>query len=93
MVKQLDYEKQAKAFMALADPTRLKIVELLAGCEEMSGTDIAEHLGITLALFCHHSKILTDTDIIKKRREGLIRYHSLNRAFLATCLEGVAQLT
>lgn len=92
MVQKLDYELQAKVLMALADPTRLKIVKLLSLGEDMSGTNIAEQLGISLALFCHHSKILTDGGIVKKRREGLIRYHSLDRDFVASCLASVMEM-
>lgn len=83
---------QAKVLLALADPTRLKIVKLLSMKKEMSGTDIAEKLKISLSLFCHHSKILTDEGIIKKRREGLVRYHSLDRDFVASCLKRIIEM-
>ena len=87
MVKKLEYEQQAKVFAALADPTRLKIIDLLTAHEQMSGNEIADGLGISLALFCHHSKLLTEAGLITKRRQGLLRYHSLNRVFLTRCLE------
>jgi DNA-binding transcriptional ArsR family regulator len=92
MTQKQNYELQAKVLAALADPTRLKIVKLLSTGEEMSGTDIAEQLEISLALFCHHSKILTDEGIVKKRREGLVRYHSLNRDFVTSCLESIIEM-
>lgn len=92
MDKKLDYEMQAKVLMALADPTRLRIVKLLSAGEEMSGKDMAEKLNISLSLFCHHSKILTDEGIVRKRREGLIRYHSLDREFVADCLESIINI-
>ena len=91
MVKKLNYEQQAKVFTALSDPTRLRIIELLAAHEQMSGNEIADLLGISLALFCHHSKLLTEAGLIAKRRQGLLRYHSLNHAFLARCLEELKQ--
>lgn len=92
MRKQLDYDNQAKVLTALSDPTRLKIVELLAE-DEMSGAALAEQLGISLALFCHHSKILSEAGVIKKRREGLIRFHSLNRACISTCITHLERFT
>lgn len=92
MAQKLDYEMQAKVLMALADPTRLKIVKLLSTGEEMSGKDMAEKLKISLSLFCHHSKILTDEGIVKKRREGLVRYHSLDRDFVASCLSSIIEM-
>lgn len=72
-------EQRAKIFASLSDPTRLRIVELLAGNGEMTGTDIAAELGISLALHCHHTKILSEAGVITKRKEGQTTYCSLNR--------------
>lgn len=81
----VDIEKRAKIFAALSDPTRLRIVELLAAQEELSGSEIANQLGISLALFCHHSKTLAEADLIQIRREGQTKYNSLNRSLLLSC--------
>lgn len=86
MTQKLTNEQQAKIFSALSDPTRLRVVELLAKSDEMSGVQMAETLGISLALFCHHSKILVDVGLIKKRKQGLLKYHSLNRKVLEDCV-------
>ncbi len=87
MAEQQTTEQLTKIFAALADPTRLQIVNLLAVCEEMSGSEIAEKLGISLALFCHHSKTLTEAGVIKQRKEGQTKYNSLNRGLLVGCFE------
>lgn len=81
----LDTEQRAKVFSALSDPTRLRIVELLEKHNEVSGSEIAGELGISLALFCHHSKILAEAGIIQSRKEGQTKYNSLNRSLLADC--------
>jgi DNA-binding transcriptional ArsR family regulator len=86
MTQKLTNEQQAKIFSALSDPTRLRVVELLAKSDEMSGVEMAETLDISLALFCHHSKILVDVGLIKKRKQGLLKYHSLNRKVLEDCV-------
>jgi DNA-binding transcriptional ArsR family regulator len=86
MTQKLTHEQQAKIFLALSDPTRLRAVELLAKYDEMSGVEMAENLNISLALFCHHSKILVDAGLIKKRKQGLLKYHSLNRKVLEDCV-------
>jgi DNA-binding transcriptional ArsR family regulator len=80
-----DIELRAKIFAALSDPTRLRIVEMLASCEEMSGSEIANHLGISLALFCHHSKTLAEAGLIQIRKEGQTKYNSLKRELLFDC--------
>lgn len=87
MVDKQNSEQRTKIFAALSDPTRLQIVELLTDCEEMSGSEIAEKLGISLALFCHHSKTLSEAGLIKQRKEGQTKYNSLNRELLTGCLE------
>lgn len=86
-IEKDDSDRRAKIFAALADPTRLQIVELLANCQEMSGSEIANRLEISLALFCHHSKTLCEARLIKARRAGQTKYHSLNRELLSACFK------
>ncbi len=93
MFETTDSRQRAKIFAALADPTRLQIVELLATCNELSGSEIAERLGISLALFCHHAKTLAEVEVLTKRKEGQTKYHSLNRALLTACFDSLLQLT
>lgn len=85
-------EQRAKIFAALSDPTRLKIVELLASGKEMSGSEIADKLGISLALFCHHSKILNEAGLVQQRKEGQTKYNSLNRELLVDCFESLTKI-
>ena len=93
MAEKTETEQRAKIFTALSDPTRLRIVELLAGCDEMSSSEIAERLGISLALFCHHSKTLIEAGLIEKRKVGQTKYNSLNRALLTQCFDSLTRLT
>jgi len=89
MVEKADSEWRTRIFAALSDPTRLRIVELLALHDEMSSSEIAEQLGVSLALYCHHSKLLTEVGLIKKRKEGQVKYSSLNRELLTSCLKSL----
>ncbi|MGI0484686.1 ArsR/SmtB family transcription factor [Pantanalinema rosaneae CENA516] len=84
-----DTEYRAKIFAALADPTRLRIVELLAAQGELSGSEIANQMGISLALFCHHSRTLAEAGLIHIRREGQTKYNSLNRSLLSDCFSSL----
>lgn len=93
LIRKLDTESRAKIFAALADPTRLRIVELLAHQSELSGSEIAATLGISLALFCHHSRTLAEVDLLKVRREGQTKYNSLNRALLNECFTSLTEGT
>jgi len=68
MTTSISIEQRAKIFAALADPTRLRFVELLAASDEMSGSEVAEKLSISLALMCHHSKAIVDIGLAKSAK-------------------------
>lgn len=87
LLEPSDSEQRAKIFAALSDPTRLKIVELLAQGQELSGSEVAAQLQISLALFCHHSKILIESGLVQSRRDGQTKYNSLNRDLLLACFQ------
>ena len=70
-------------FKALADETRLKIVEMLS-CGEMCACDILESFQITQPTLSYHMKILTDSGIVNSRKEGTwIRYSNNAEIVLA----------
>src|SRR6187549_1353305 len=75
--KAMTPEERAKVFKALADPRRVEIVELLARGAQC-GTVIAESLGISVALLCHHWEVLVDAGLLKKERQGQLRICSLD---------------
>lgn len=62
---------------ALADETRLKMVSLLAK-REMNVSEIAETLHLTQSTASRHLTLLAKTDLLHTRREGAMRYYSLN---------------
>jgi DNA-binding transcriptional ArsR family regulator len=86
MATETEVAQRAKIFAALADSTRLRFVELLAQSDEMSGSEVADKLGISLALMCHHSKVIVDVGLAKKRKDGQTAYFSLDKEVLSKCL-------
>ncbi|MGH7545208.1 MAG: ArsR/SmtB family transcription factor [Gemmatimonadota bacterium] len=77
-------EGLAAVFKALGEPTRLRIVEyLLRRGGEATGTEVAEHAGISLALLCYHADALVDAGIVRKRKEGQTSYWAVDRDALA----------
>ena len=88
-MKQITTEQRAKVFKALSDPTRLRMVEMLSYGNEMSGSEIAENLGISMALLCHHWKTLEHAGLINKKKEGQTTSISLNRQLLSDCFRDV----
>lgn len=80
MDNSLDY---ANIFKAMADDTRLKIVEMLS-CGEMCACDILECFKITQPTLSYHMKILTDCRIISSRKDGSWVRYSLEEETVAS---------
>jgi DNA-binding transcriptional ArsR family regulator len=83
--KEISTEERAKVFKALSDPTRLRIIKMLSDGEEISGSAIADALGISLALLCHHWTTLEHAGLVTKKKEGQTASISLNRQLLLDC--------
>lgn len=65
------------AFKALADPTRRKILELLAENDRNAG-DIADYFDISKPSISHHLSILKNADLVMDERKGQNIIYSLN---------------
>ncbi len=62
------------AFRALADPTRRRILELLAERDRTAG-EIASQFSIAFPSVSHHLKVLKESELVTAEREGQnIRY-------------------
>jgi DNA-binding transcriptional ArsR family regulator len=80
-------ERRAAVFKALGDPTRLRIVDFLRKRSgEATGSEVAAHAGISLALLCHHADALIEAGIVRKRKEGQTSYWALDRDALAAAV-------
>lgn len=66
---------------ALADETRLSIVEMLTS-GELCACKILEHFNITQPTLSYHMKILCESGIVNGRREGAWMKYSLNMEVL-----------
>ncbi len=71
---------EARLFKSLADETRLKILWLLKGQEELCVCDIMRVLGITQSKASRHMRYLYHLGLVSDRREGLWMYYSLSTA-------------
>ena len=75
------YMRLAKAFRALSDPKRVKIVDMLS-CGEMCGCVLLKCFEITQPTLAHDMKVLSEAGIVTSRREGKKTYYSLDRRTL-----------
>lgn len=71
-------------FKALADPTRIRILNLLAANREpVCVCHIVEHFPVGQPTISHHLKILRDARFVFAERRGTFMYYRVNRKCLA----------
>lgn len=70
-------QPMADTFKVLSDPTRIRILSLLAR-REMCVTDIAEALAMTHSAISHQLRLLRATNLVKFVKEGKEVIYSLD---------------
>ena len=79
----------AQTFRALADPKRLRILELLRKGERCV-CDLTDALDAGQSLLSFHLKTLKDAGLVSDRREGRWAYYSINTEALEDLEEFIA---
>jgi ArsR family transcriptional regulator len=72
-----------RALKALADPTRFRMVQEIAGAGELSCGQVAERFDVSQPTISHHLKILLEAGLLVQRTEGKHHFTSVDRALLA----------
>jgi Predicted transcriptional regulators len=72
-------ESLASAFKALGDPTRLRLISIVAACEgqEACVCDLTEPVGLSQPTVSHHLKILMDAGYLTRSKRGTWAYYRL----------------
>ena len=78
------------AFAALADPTRRRIVEMLAE-RELAAGDIARRFDMTAPAVSQHLKILRSAELVRVRNDAQRRMYALEPRGLAGLDEWIAR--
>ena len=75
----------ARTLKALADPTRLRLVSMVAAHQggEACVCDLTEPLGLTQPTVSHHLKILVEAGIFTRDKRGVWAYYALVPAAMA----------
>lgn len=71
------YTDAARLFKALADESRIRILELLVGGEKFAGK-LLEDVDVTQPTLSHHLKILCDAGLVNVRKDGRWMYYSIS---------------
>jgi ArsR family transcriptional regulator len=83
-VSEREAEEFASWFKALADPTRIRILNLLAASDEpVCVCDITEHFPLGQPTISHHLKVLRGVGFVAAERRGTFMYYRVNQNCLA----------
>jgi ArsR family transcriptional regulator, arsenate/arsenite/antimonite-responsive transcriptional repressor len=85
-----DSTEIASGFRALADPLRLKIIELLRS-QELCVCELCEKLDVNQSKLSFHLKNLKDANLLHSRQQGRWMYYSLNLAQFMVLEQYLAQ--
>ena len=72
-------EHLARVLKALADPTRLRLVSMVAAHEggEACVCELTEPLGLTQPTISHHLKVLIDAGVLTRDKRGVWAYYAI----------------
>lgn len=74
-----DAERLAATFKALGDPTRLKLLSIIARSEgqEACVCDLTEPVGLAQPTVSHHLKVLAEAGFVSRSKRGTWAYYRL----------------
>ena len=65
-------------FAALADPTRMSIIDMLAKFGELSASDISNKFDTTASAISHHLKILRESGLVNMQKSAQKRIYRID---------------
>lgn len=77
----------AATFRALADPTRVRLISMLASMELCVG-ELAAALGMSVSAVSHQLRLLRDLRLVRSRRDGRHVFYALDDEHIATLYQG-----
>jgi DNA-binding transcriptional ArsR family regulator len=80
-------------FSALADPTRRKIIEILAANGQLSATEICEKFPISPPAISQHLKILREAQLVHMQKRAQQRIYQINPDKMLALHDWTQQIT
>lgn len=79
-----DAERLARTFKALGDPTRVRLLSLIAASAggEACICDLTDPVGLSQPTVSHHMKLLVDAGLATREQRGRWAYYRVERAAL-----------
>ena len=73
----------AKVYKALGEPTRIKIIRLMAKQDELSCAEISKSLNLIAgSTLSHHLKLLTECGLLKLKKVGVYHIYQIQKEAL-----------
>lgn len=79
----MKYQNYSDMLKAMAEPNRLKIIDLLS-CGSLCACDILKHFDFSQPTLSHHMKILQKAGIVKAKKTGKWQHYWLDPNFIKT---------
>jgi uncharacterized protein YndB with AHSA1/START domain/DNA-binding transcriptional ArsR family regulator len=93
LIKVLLYYDYMDQFSALADPTRRKILELLARDGPLSAAEICDHFQVSAPAISQHLKILRETDLVSMEKRAQQHIYQVNPQAVLEIADWAGQMT
>jgi ArsR family transcriptional regulator, arsenate/arsenite/antimonite-responsive transcriptional repressor len=73
----LERDELAARFKALADPTRVAIINSLSAADEVCVCNLTETFDLSQPTISHHLRVLRDAGLVESSRRGTWMYYRL----------------
>ena len=80
----------ASALKVVADPARLRLLNLIAAQDDVCVCDLATRLGLTQPTISHHLKVLWQAGFLHREKRGRWVYHRVVREKLEEIASALA---
>ena len=80
-----DATRLAAMFKALGDPTRVRLLSLIAAHDDGEACicDLTEPIGLSQGTVSHHMKVLGEAGLVSREQRGKWAYYRVERAMLS----------
>ena len=87
----MDFENTSLILKALADPRRMKIIDLLSS-GSLCACELLSYFDITQPTLSHHMKILEKAGLVSVEKKGQWHHYELKKAAADTFLKSMTTL-
>lgn len=87
----MNYERTSLVLKAMADPNRMKIIDLLSS-SSLCACDVLAHFDFTQPTLSHHMKVLEKAGIISVSKQSQWHHYTLRDDFVRDFMASMLQL-